>query len=82
MSIAFVCFLFIILVITPNDVVLSVLIGVGGYGSPMSNNVFRMDITVVTFRKRPPSSASVAGYIIVFRSVVIQCIGPFSFGNL
>ena len=71
-----------VLITTPNDVVLSILIGVGVYSWPMSINMFRIDTVVVAFRKRPPSSTSAVDDITVFISVGKQCIGPFSFEGL
>ena len=60
MSIDFVAFAMILLLINPFAVELSVWIGVRGWGCPISLSVFRIGTAVRALRKRAPSSASAA----------------------
>ncbi len=58
MSIAFYTFGIILLVSRSCAVLLSVCIGVGGWGWPSSLSVWRMEMAVFALMKRVPSSAS------------------------
>ncbi len=60
MSIAFNAFGIILLVSRSCAVLLSVCIGVGGWGWPSSLSVWRMETAVFALMKRAPSSASTA----------------------
>ena len=60
MSIALVCFGWIVLVTTPNAVELSIWIGVLGWGCPISSNKTRMGTASLALIYNAPSSASAA----------------------
>ena len=60
MSIALVLFFLVVLVITPSDVVLSVLIGVGGCGWPIAMSVCLIGIACVEIKNKAPNSDSTA----------------------
>ena len=60
MSIDFVAFDMILLLINPSAVLLSVCIGVSGCGWPISSSVLRVGTAVFALMNRAPNSASAA----------------------
>ena len=60
MSMDFICFGWILLLMKPLAVVLSVCIGVGGCGCPISFSMFLMWADSLALTKRDPTSASAA----------------------
>jgi hypothetical protein len=76
MSIAFVRFCFIVPLLYPVAVVLSVSNGVGGCGCPNYSNVVRRTAPYLAFIKTAPISASAAEDITCLRIVLMIKIAP------
>jgi hypothetical protein len=74
---AFVRFCFIVPLLYPVAVVLSVSIGVGGCGCPNSSNVVRRTAPYLEFMKTAPISASAAEDITFLRNLLMIKIAPF-----
>ena len=73
MSTTFVAFRMILFVMTPNTIKLSVCTCVGGCGCPSLMSVCCMGAACFALRKRAPSSASAANYMIAF--LLVLCLG-------
>jgi hypothetical protein len=73
---AFVRFCFIVPLLYPVAVVLSVSIGVGGYLCPSSSNVVRRTAPSFAFMKTAPISASAAEEITCLRTLLMIKIAP------
>ena len=65
----------------PEAVELSVFIGVGGWGCPISSNVVRNITASLPLTKSPPISASAADAITFFMMEHTACSGPFGGGT-
>jgi hypothetical protein len=76
MSIAFVCFCFIVPLLYPVAVVLSVYNGVGGCGCPNSSNVVQRIAPYLAFIKTAPISASAVEDTPCLRTVLMIKIAP------
>jgi hypothetical protein len=74
---AFVHFCFIVPLLYPVEVVLSVSIGVGCYLCPNSSNAFLRTTPSSAFIKTAPISASAAGDMMCLRTLLIIKIAPF-----
>jgi hypothetical protein len=74
---AFVRFCFIVPLLYPVAVVLSVSIGVGGCGCPNSSNSVLRTAPYLVFMKTAPISALTADDITCFRTLLMIKIAPF-----
>ena len=81
MSIALVRFGCILLLISPSAVVLSVWIGVLGWGWPISSSIWRRWTASFALMNSAPSSASAAHDITALMIVAIVRIAPLLGGN-
>ena len=71
-----------VLLAMPTTFALSVWIGVGGWGWPISPNVVHNVVASLALLYNAPSSASVADDITFFRILLVVCIAPLLGGSV
>ena len=80
MSIAFICLDWMMFFTTPFAVEVSVWMGVGGWGCPISARIFLMYTASFVLMNSAPSSASVAGDMTTLMICEMFIMAPFGGG--